>query len=229
MQIGGVVAGTEVAIENGNRWIEDIRTNDYVWAKNPSSGEVALKRVVRTFVNQTNELVHVQINGEIITCTTEHPFYVQGMGWVAAKDLKSNDKLELQSGEDAFVDEVRCERLCKPILVYNFEVEDFHTYFVGGYCVLVHNACDRGVGGKGWENDATWKKNVKTVQAGGSIIELDGGVPTKLQGVKLIQQAQGHVLRIEGGHLPPNPHTYPHINYLTLQGIRSALHILSLE
>ena len=28
-----------------------------------------------------------------------------------------------------------------PIAVYNFEVEDFHTYYVGDSSVLVHNAC----------------------------------------------------------------------------------------
>lgn len=28
-----------------------------------------------------------------------------------------------------------------PIKVYNFEVEDFHTYFVGESSVLVHNDC----------------------------------------------------------------------------------------
>lgn len=34
------------------------------------------------------------------------------------------------------------------IKVYNFEVEDFYTYFVGENCVLVHNACN-GIKGKG--------------------------------------------------------------------------------
>ncbi len=28
----------------------------------------------------------------------------------------------------------------KPVTVYNFRVEDFHTYYVGENCVLVHNA-----------------------------------------------------------------------------------------
>ena len=28
-----------------------------------------------------------------------------------------------------------------PIKVYNFEVDDFHTYFVGGSSILVHNVC----------------------------------------------------------------------------------------
>lgn len=73
---------------------------------------------------------------------------MQGKGWVAAKDLKQGDKLELQSGEDAFVEAIRCEKLAEPIQVYNFEVEDFHTYFVGAGCVLVHNACSNH--GKEW-------------------------------------------------------------------------------
>ena len=28
-----------------------------------------------------------------------------------------------------------------PITVYNFEVEDFHTYYVSDSAVLVHNVC----------------------------------------------------------------------------------------
>lgn len=28
----------------------------------------------------------------------------------------------------------------EPVKVYNFGVEDFHTYYVGKNCVLVHNA-----------------------------------------------------------------------------------------
>ena len=101
-----------------------------VWAEDPETGERALKRVVRTFLNEKDELVHVQVNGETITCTTEHPFYVQGKGWVAAKDLKIGDKLELQNGEDAFVDAIHREKLPEPIQVFNFEVEDSHTYYV---------------------------------------------------------------------------------------------------
>ena len=74
---------------------------------------------------------------------------MQGKGWVAAKDLKLNDKLELQNGEDAFVDAIRHEKLDEPIQVFNFEVEDFHTYYVGAGCVLVHNMCAKNVGRTG--------------------------------------------------------------------------------
>ena len=38
---------------------------------------------------------------------------------------------------------VEYERLEKPIKVYNFEVEDEHTYLVTKYSILVHNAGSR--------------------------------------------------------------------------------------
>ena len=33
------------------------------------------------------------------------------------------------------------EHLSEPVTVYNFAVEDYHTYFVGENDVLVHNKC----------------------------------------------------------------------------------------
>ena len=68
---------------------------------------------------------------------------MQGKSCVAAQDLKPNDKLELIDGEDAFVDAVCYEKLDEPIQVFNFEVEGFHTYYVGADCVLVHNTCNK--------------------------------------------------------------------------------------
>ena len=60
---------------------------------------------------------------------------------MAAEDLTIGDRLELQNGANAFIEAVHYEKLAKPIQVYNFEVEDFHTYYVGSDCVLVHNVC----------------------------------------------------------------------------------------
>ena len=137
------VAGTLISAAHALKPIETIQSGEFVWAEDPETGERALKRVVRTFLNEKDELVHVQVNGETITCTTEHPFYVRGKGWVAAEELKISDKLELQNGANAFIEAVRHEKLETPIQVYNFEVEDFHTYYVGSDCVLVHNACAR--------------------------------------------------------------------------------------
>ena len=135
------VAGTAVLTESGYVAIEDIRPGDKVWSENPETGKKEKKEVVRTFVKETCELVHVSVNDEEIAATPEHPFYVVSKGWIKAGALHPGDVLSLQSGDIAVVGVILIERLVVPTKVYNFEVEGFHTYYVGGSSVLVHNSC----------------------------------------------------------------------------------------
>ncbi len=135
------VAGTQVLTDNVTENIEDIKVGEKVWATNPETGETELKGVVQTFINETDELVYVYADGEEIVTTPEHPFYVSNHGWIGAIDLRAGDKLVLVNGEFAVVEKVQHEILEQPIKVYNFEVEDFHTYYVGDTGVLVHNEC----------------------------------------------------------------------------------------
>ena len=44
------------------------------------------------------------------------------------------------NGEYVIVEQIQHEILETPIQVYNFEVEDFHTYYVTESSILVHNA-----------------------------------------------------------------------------------------
>ena len=136
------VAGTAVLTAVGKVAIENVEVGDYVWASDPETGEVALKRVVQTFVNEATELVHVEVDGDEIICTNEHPFYSPVKGWMAACDLRAGDILVTVNGEYVVVEKIQHEILERPIAVYNFEVEDFHTYYVGDTNVLVHNWCE---------------------------------------------------------------------------------------
>ena len=45
------------------------------------------------------------------------------------------------NGEKVVLELVQHEILETPVTTYNFEVADFHTYYVGTYNVLVHNKC----------------------------------------------------------------------------------------
>lgn len=63
-------------------------------------------------------------------------------GWTLAGSLRAGDVLVLSNGELVTVEWVQHEILESPIKVYNFEVEDFHTYFVGESGILVHNSCN---------------------------------------------------------------------------------------
>lgn len=94
--------------------------------------------------DETDEFVHIHVNGETISATPSHPFYVYKFGWTLAGSLKAGDVLVLSNGELVTVEWVQHELLESPIKVYNFEVEDFHTYFVGECEVLVHNVCETG-------------------------------------------------------------------------------------
>ena len=50
------------------------------------------------------------------------------------------DILTLADGTTASVSDTYGEQLDEPVIVYNFEVQEFHTYYVTDTGVLVHNA-----------------------------------------------------------------------------------------
>ncbi len=160
------VEGTLVKTEFGDKAIEYIEVGDCVWAYDTENGGTALKRVAHIFRNETYELVTVKVGNNVIEATPEHPFYVLncddsranltslGFGWVKAKNLRKGDILVLLDGHTATVDSVTFDTFATPIPVYNFEVEDFHTYFVGNDGLLVHNSClPNSYGGS-----AAWKR-----------------------------------------------------------------------
>ena len=115
----------------------------------PQTGEYTYRTVARTFVNQTEESTTVTVNGEQITGTPTHPYYVEGKGWVEASALHEGQTVWLADGTKATVEAISSYTLQEPVTVYNFEVEDFHTYFVGDCGVLVHNVCNGTYGSQG--------------------------------------------------------------------------------
>ncbi|MDE6016769.1 MAG: HINT domain-containing protein, partial [Acetatifactor sp.] len=51
----------------------------------------------------------------------------------------AGEKVRLLNGGTGEVEAVTVEHLDEPVKVYNFEVEDWHTYYVAELGVLVHN------------------------------------------------------------------------------------------
>ena len=133
-------AGTLVKTEEGYKAIEEIEVGDKVWSWDEATGEQALKTVVQLFRNEKDVLVHIDAAGEQIQTTLGHPFYVAGKGWVKAGELKSGDVLKLYDGKEAEINSISIKE-SKPVITYNFEVEDSHTYYVTQSDVLCHNAC----------------------------------------------------------------------------------------
>lgn len=88
--------------------------------------------------------MHLYTDEGDIDTTANHPFYVIGKGWVAAGDLVKGDEVYNLDGTTSIILGSEIEVLDEPVLVYNLEVEDFHSYFVGCVPVLVHNRCTLG-------------------------------------------------------------------------------------
>ena len=130
-------AGTKVAVKGGNKAIEEVRAGDQVWAYDEEHGNTELKRVVNTMQRKVDATVKIVLEQEEIETTAEHPFYTQA-GWKDAADLSSNDRLRTREGRWQRIKEVSFAYEQKK--VYNFEVADLHTYFVGAWQWLVHNA-----------------------------------------------------------------------------------------
>ena len=133
--------GTLVATEDGLKPIEEIEVGDKVLAYDETTGEQAYKEVVRLFRNETDEWYHITANGEELVCTGGHPFFVKDKGFIFAKDLSVGDILRLSNGMLVPVSAIAIEKLEQSETTYNFEVADFHTYYVGESEVLVHNTC----------------------------------------------------------------------------------------
>ncbi|MBL8473156.1 MAG: Hint domain-containing protein [Rhodocyclaceae bacterium] len=231
--VGGCfIAGTLVHTDKGLVPIEQIKVGDMVLSQPEGGGEIAYKRVVNTFTHEDKVIWVVKysfVDGavpDVIThnmvyhlyATENHPFWVDGKGWVAARYLDAGDSIRVASGMSAQIEQVwpvvrtpiegigwvssdlvdsftgiedqgHVVNFCagsnlwsynifeengvkgvphfggmfalaftKPFSgedlydiytsddpyfktrVYNLEVEDFHTYYVGEFGVWVHNA-----------------------------------------------------------------------------------------
>ena len=139
---GTLVACLDQAGKETLKPIEEIEVGDKVLAYDEETGEQGYKEVVRLFRDETQEWHHVFVNGEEIVCTAEHPFYVDGKGFVPARELKERDNLLLSDGSKVEIESLKTEHVEIPETTYNFEVKDFHTYYVTETKVLVHNVCE---------------------------------------------------------------------------------------
>ena len=133
---------------------------------------------MQLFRNETKEwcTVSVLVNGKVeeIISTPGHKYYLPdnaenrevgekqeqesyyGLSekWVSASRLKNGDKVLLSNGNYGIIQSVKVEQLENPETTYNFEVEDFHTYYVGENSVCVHNECWTTQKKNYWKNEA---------------------------------------------------------------------------
>ena len=136
------VAGTMILTASGLVAIENIKAGDKVISTYPETMETSPKTVLETYIREVTTLVHLTVNGEEIVTTVDHPFYVNSRGFVKAGELAIGDELLDPNKNILLVENFDVELTDDSVKVYNFQVEDYHTYHVSGLGVLVHNAGD---------------------------------------------------------------------------------------
>ena len=97
-------------------------------------------KVVRTFTKVAHGLRRIITGQDTILATREHPFYAPSLSkYLPADSIKTGMQLLTFTG--ALLSVIHQEHLDTTVQVYNFEVEQYHNYFVGEEGVLVHNDC----------------------------------------------------------------------------------------
>ncbi|MFB9753304.1 polymorphic toxin-type HINT domain-containing protein [Paenibacillus hodogayensis] len=189
------IAGTKVQTKDGEKPIEDVKVGDQVLAKDDITGEVAYKDVQQLFQREEEETYNITVGNELITTTSEHPFWIVGVGWVKSKYLLVGDILTTSNGKTITIDKIEVKK--EHVTVYNFKVEDFHTYFVSNLGIWTHNSCFTWTG-KGFDNlakgltpddfikgleDSGWTKTIESGgrKSGDATIFLDPSSGTKVR------------------------------------------------
>ena len=142
------VAGTLIETVNGLKPIEEIQYGELIWSREEFGEKYAYKPVFANKVTLNQETFKVVVKNEdgkteSFVTTAEHPFFVEGKGWLKAILLEEDMVLLDRNGLPS-LQVVSQQATGKLETVYNIAVEEFSTYHVGELGVWVHNAncCD---------------------------------------------------------------------------------------
>lgn len=145
---------TLVWCESGMYPIQDIAVGMKVLSRCEKTGELAYKRISKFYEHEGASIGYAEfkttklVGNRVVKATLNHPFWVDSKGWVAFADLKLGDCLVAQDGELMPITYLK-HAYDDDYLVYNLEIEDFHTYFVEWEGIWVHNDCS--VSGRKYE------------------------------------------------------------------------------
>lgn len=130
-----LAAGTIVWTDRGPVPVEFVWVGDLVLSKNPETGELAYKPVIRTTTRPATPQFDVKIDGKSFAATGGHTFWVSGHGWMKIRDVQPGMRFHGTTGPAALehMEEGPAEA------AYNLVVADYHTYFVGESMILSHD------------------------------------------------------------------------------------------
>jgi Pretoxin HINT domain len=128
-------SGTLVHTLDGSTEIEKLRAGDLVLTQKPTTGELKYQPILVAYHNPPNSTLRIALGDETVVATGIHRFWKAGRGWVMARELKPGDTLRTLGGL-AVVKSVEKEKV-QP--VFNLQVADGESFFVGEAGVLAHD------------------------------------------------------------------------------------------
>ncbi|ASJ71953.1 AHH domain-containing protein [Granulosicoccus antarcticus] len=130
-------AGTPIWTPEGSVFIEVLKTGDVVDARDEQTLLNAPQRITATHGRVAEGYHRIETELGVIEATSEHPFWVQGKGWVEAKAIAWEDPIATASGDVVAYSNTYVEEATP---VFNFSVESTPSYFAGEMGLWVHNA-----------------------------------------------------------------------------------------
>ncbi len=195
-------AGTQVVVATeqiDGRWryrtvaIETLNAGDLVLAREEYGPQVKLQRIEETFVRVSDHLRVLEFRDatgrtQTIKTTDEHPFWsLDQARYVLASELSLGARVVGPNEETQTLIASNREEFDRGILVYNFRVAQYHTYYVSEAVdatpLLVHNA--------------RYKKSASNEEASGGTYKLkDDNDSVKRTGTtKNLKQREGQLNR----------------------------------
>ena len=146
-------AGTKITMGNNEQWnIEDVIPGNEVLTFNEETGRLEPKRVfdIKNPIND-DQIKYIFDNGDDLTCTFDHPIYVNDLElasykpvWTKGryniesdvKKIKLGDRVYFKGGEKLTIERIEIQPL-SPTQTYVLKVEHNHNFFANN--ILVHN------------------------------------------------------------------------------------------
>ena len=180
------VKGTMIEMADGtSKKIEDVKIDDLVISFNEETKTKESQKVTKIVSPIHDDLViyHFE-NGKNITCTFDHPFYVNGLELASYKPSLTNDRYKLGVDvsqikigdvvnliDDTFTTIISFEELEKSKTeTFIFEVENNHNFYANG--ILTHNKFCFIAGTKILLEDDI-EKNIEDIQIGDVVLSYN--------------------------------------------------------
>lgn len=126
------LAGTPILMADGSlKPIEDVKVGDALIAFDEKTKTFKEDKVLKFFVHHTNK--YLLIN-DYLKVTANHPVYHDGK-WTEIGKLKIGDHILNAKGASEPI--VSIKKIKEKVMVYNLEVNPYHTYVAGG--IVAHN------------------------------------------------------------------------------------------